>query len=451
MRKGTAVLLMLILAATCLIMLTPTLGSDVWATKASMHVARASLGAAVVNGQIYAIGGVLDPPSYVTCTGVNEKYDPTNNQWTLKSSMPTARASFAIVAVEGKIYCIGGTTGLNNGEVQVSGVNEVYDPINDAWETKTAMPTPRVGATASVIDGKIYVIGGDSNATEVYDPKTDTWTVKAALPVKPGLRMIWSCTSAVLDGKIHVFGFFPFSMSHQIYDPQTDSWSIGAPIVQGYLLASATTTSTGGILLFGVDNTWWDAGPPKFTSLTYDSSACCWRVTSLMSAPRVNAALVSIGDLVYVIGGSMVMIENNAHPTTLLEQYVPQKDQPTDSVEPKITILWPKQKTSSPNITVEFTINKPVGSTLMSLDQESPISTTGNTTLILQPGKHNITVYAIDYSGNIGASNTVDFTVSEIADSSFSSTTIAVIGITVLLTIAVLAWGFFGRKKVQTY
>ena len=123
MRKGVALLLALFLAATCLTMLTPTLasGSTAWATKASMHVPRASLGAAVVNGQIYAIGGVLDPPSYVTCTGTNEKYDPASNQWTLKSDMPTPRASFAIASVEGKIYCIGGTTGLKDGQVVVCG------------------------------------------------------------------------------------------------------------------------------------------------------------------------------------------------------------------------------------------------------------------------------------------------------------------------------------------
>ena len=160
--------------------------------------------------------------------------------------------------------------------------------------------------------------------------------------------MIWSCTSAVVDGKIHVFGFFPFSASHQIYDPQNDCWSIGAPIVEGYLLASATPASTGSIWVFGVDNTWWDAGPPNFTSLTYDAEVGCWRVSSLMSTPRVNVALATVGDSVYVIGGSMVMIENNAHPTAIVEQYTPQKDRPADTQPPQITIVSPEQKTYTP-------------------------------------------------------------------------------------------------------
>jgi hypothetical protein len=450
MRKFTSLLLLLVLTAACLFMLPPVLasGSDAWATKASMHTARSSLGAAVVNGEIYAIGGVLDPPSFVTCTGVNENYDPASNQWTGKAAMPTARASFACAAVDGKIYCIGGTIGLKDGQVMVSGVNEVYNPATDKWETKTAMPTSRVGASASVIDGKIYVVGGDSNATEVYDPQTDTWTSKAAMPFKPGLRMIWSCSSAVVDGKIHVFGAFPYSASHQVYDPQTDSWSLGAPIVQGYLLASATSAKD--IWVFGVDSTWWDAGPPGFTSLTYESTAGCWRVSSLMATPRVNAALATVGDSVYVIGGSMVMIENNAHPTAVVEQYTPKKDQPTDIKPPQVSVLSPKEGTYAPTVNVEFTTSKPVGSVKLGIDGQTLISASGNTSLTLQPGKHNITVYAVDYSGNIGSSGTVDFTVSEIQDTPFFTTVVITVGVSILFLAAAVIWLFFGRKKAQT-
>jgi hypothetical protein len=38
---------------------------------------------------------------------------------------------------------------------------------------------------------------------------------------------------------------------------------------------------------------------------------------------------------------------------------------------------------------------------------------TGNSTLTLQPGAHNITLYAIDTYGNVGASETVNFSVIE--------------------------------------
>jgi hypothetical protein len=362
--------------------------------------------------------------------------------------MPTPRASFATAVVDDKIYCIGGTTGVMNGQVKVSGVNEVYNPKTDTWTAKTAMPTPRVGVTAGVVNGKIYLIGGDSNVTEVYDPATDTWTTKSPMPFKPDLRFIWSCTSTVLNDKIHVFGAKPYSVSHQVYDPTTDSWTVQTPIVQGYLLASATATSSPqGIWLFGVDSTWWDAGPPNFTSLTWDSTQACWRVSTMMKTPRVNSALVTVGDTVYAVGGSIVMIENNAHATALVEKYTPQKDMPIDKQAPEILVLSPQDKTSSTTVTVDFKINEPVYSIQLGVDEQYLVSVVGNTTITLQSGNHTITVYAIDHSGNIGASKTVHFDVTDRAETPLFWFILIGVGVSAFIIGAALVWAYFSHRK----
>jgi len=206
MRKSLAMLLALaFLTASCIIVAKPAFSSadvaeDSWTSKAPMHVARFGLGVAVVNGKIYAIGG-------------------------------STRS---------------GGGGTRNGELPVTGgvvgTNEVYDPATDTWETKAPMPTPRFGQ-ANVVNGKIYVIGGDSSWTlnEVYDPATDTWETKA--PVPTGAI---GFVSVVVDDKIYVFGAFSESgdsMRNQIYDPETDSWSEGTPSPSGvtYGAAGATT------------------------------------------------------------------------------------------------------------------------------------------------------------------------------------------------------------------
>ncbi len=55
------------------------------------------------------------------------------NSWTSKASMPVPRVGLGVVAVEGKIYAISGTTATvfyTNGLVDT---NQMYYPITDTW------------------------------------------------------------------------------------------------------------------------------------------------------------------------------------------------------------------------------------------------------------------------------------------------------------------------------
>jgi len=188
MRKSAALLLALVfLTASCLIVAKPAFSSlsgvaeNTWTQKAPMQEARHGLGAAVVDGRIYAIGGFTQKNGIV---GTNEEDDPKTDTWSYKAPMPTPRYYFAMTVYQNKIYCIGGCVGETKEHGQtLTAVNEVYDPETNTWETKTAVPTAKIWATASVVEGKIYVIGGHPNETlcEVYDPETDAWTTKPPL------------------------------------------------------------------------------------------------------------------------------------------------------------------------------------------------------------------------------------------------------------------------------
>jgi N-acetylneuraminic acid mutarotase len=57
--------------------------------------------------------------------------------------------------IDGKLYVIGG----NINGVNVSTV-EIYDPASNTWTTGTSEPTARYGAAAGVIDSKLYATGG---------------------------------------------------------------------------------------------------------------------------------------------------------------------------------------------------------------------------------------------------------------------------------------------------
>jgi len=194
MSKALALAFVLVfLTASTTILAIPVSGAttdeNTWETKAPMSQPRAGLGVVAVNGKIYAIGGASTAPYQNQADNLlstNEEYDPTTDTWTVKPSMPTPRAYFAIAAIQNKIYCIGGVVGseklfdgfLTRSLFVYSGITEVYDTITETWETKASMPTEKGTAKfqANVVDGKIYVIG--AKLTYVYDPPADFWIQK---------------------------------------------------------------------------------------------------------------------------------------------------------------------------------------------------------------------------------------------------------------------------------
>lgn len=84
-----------------------------------------------------------------------------------------------------------------------------------------------------------------------------------------------------------------------------------------------------------------------------------------------------------------------------------------DTAPPAISVLSPENKTyTTPSILLTFTVDEPTSWIGYSLDDQPNVTITGNTTLTgLSGGSHNITVYANDTTGNMGASDTVHFTI----------------------------------------
>ena len=147
------------------------------------------------------------------------------DKWTTKADMPTARSWLSTSVVDGKIYAIGGWGGGGPQHRWYSAVEE-YDPETDTWTKKADMPTARAYLSASAVDGKIYAIGGWTRANtyssvEVYDPATDRWTKKADMPIGR-----YHSATSVVNGKIYAIGGWglPTLLMVEVeeYDPATD-------------------------------------------------------------------------------------------------------------------------------------------------------------------------------------------------------------------------------------
>ena len=167
--------------------------TDTWTQKADMPTPRNTT-TCVVDGKIYAIGGTADTEQSFRLDTV-EVYDPATDTWAKVRDMNHARAGAAVSVVDGKIYVMGGT-GLpmiiNHPGPFLSSI-EVYDPVKNGWREIGEMPTAKSLHTASVINSKIYVMGGyfrdqgqgakDFKTIEIYHPRTGRWTQKPDLPV----------------------------------------------------------------------------------------------------------------------------------------------------------------------------------------------------------------------------------------------------------------------------
>ena len=209
--------------------------TDSWKRKADMPTPRTNLSASVVNGKIYALGG--SGGAGIGPTAIVEEYDPARDTWTRKTDMPTERFGLSTSVVNGKIYAFGGNpVGVPWG----SPILEEYDPATDTWVRKAIMPTPRSGQSTSAVDGKIYVIGGTTarpgfenlgteggmalSSVEEYDPATDTWTRKANMPTRRS-----GLSSTVVNDKIYAIGGWVGGADNlfsavEVYDPATDTW-----------------------------------------------------------------------------------------------------------------------------------------------------------------------------------------------------------------------------------
>ena len=208
---------------------TNSVQGRIWTDRADLPTPRAFLGASVVDGKIYAIGGAVKVGLLqITPSMAVEVYDPATDTWTRKADLPLERITAAASTLDGKIYVVGGRGAGDGGRGVL-----VYDPTTDMWTQKADLPEPRRHLAAVAVNGKLYAIGGgidgllseDSASSSVfmYDPVTDTWTQKADMP-KRGTWM--TDTASAVDGKIYVVGVWPSSGPQLfMYDPTTDTWT----------------------------------------------------------------------------------------------------------------------------------------------------------------------------------------------------------------------------------
>ncbi len=230
-----------------------TLAAAEWEQLTPPPLPQSEFSVAEVNGEIYLMGGY--PADRIT-RNVVQIYNIKEDTWRMGPDLPLPNNHGTAEVVNGTIYLIGGATGSSSSPGGIGYQDAVWalDPDVGEWIAKAPMPTKRRGLNSAVIDGKIYVAGGQpprAHDFAVYDPATDQWETLPDLPYGPNHFVI-----GAINGKIHVFGgrlqsshASELTDKHAIYDPQTRIWSMGPPV-------PTPRSGNNGVLAFGCFHLW---------------------------------------------------------------------------------------------------------------------------------------------------------------------------------------------------
>jgi N-acetylneuraminic acid mutarotase len=286
-----------------------------WETLANLPVAVRASAAETDASHAFVFAGAQNVNDEVNHTQI---YDVATNSWSLGTARDPVKAFNMAAALSDGIHVVGGfnTAHLNN--------HDVYDAGADSWSTRAAMPIAIHAGTAQAMGNKLYVMtGGRFSAVslnQIYDAASNTWSMGAPRPVEGG-----TFASAVIDGLIYVTGGQAAggTVTHDelhSYDPGTDSWQQLASL-PGERSALGGGSIGGQFCVFGGRTANPSPTGARFSeTFCYDPTTDSWTRGPDMITPRAEMASAELGHTIYALGGRPM---NDALHSTFAERLVP--------------------------------------------------------------------------------------------------------------------------------
>mmetsp|Transcript_10778 Transcript_10778/g.13636 ORF Transcript_10778/g.13636 Transcript_10778/m.13636 type:complete len:652 (+) Transcript_10778:94-2049(+) len=238
-----------------------------WSNLPPMKYSRYRFATAVVNGNIYVMGGTSTGDDTAPAQKRRnilssvEMYNPETQTWEELPPMRKGRSGHACAAVKNKIYVFGGNL---SGEVPShnnSNCGEVFDLDSNTWTALSNNMVKKKSHHAAVAIGhKIYVLGGHrTNKSEVYDTITGEWNA-----IRPMITKKYAYAAVVIGDLIYTMGgrlcegakhdYEKFLCTMEIYNTETNTWSYSTSDTNmNYRRAGCSAIQTMGsnIMVFG--------------------------------------------------------------------------------------------------------------------------------------------------------------------------------------------------------
>ncbi len=261
-----------------------------------------------VENKFYLVGGRGTKPVQV--------YDPITNTWATETNPPMQMHHFQAVNYGGKIYVAGAFTGNCCHETPVTNIY-IYDPATKAWSAGPLIPAARRrGAAGCVIqNNKLYLVCGitDGHSSgwvpwmDVFDLQTNTWTQLADAP-----RPRDHFHATLVNGKIYAIGgrrtgfngnLFAYTTAEiDVYDIATNVWTAlpSSKNIPTQRAACATAILGDEILVIGGES----AQVAHAQTEAFHVLNQSWRTLTPMNQSRHATSAVVYNNEVYIACGA---------------------------------------------------------------------------------------------------------------------------------------------------
>lgn len=283
-----------------------------WNNAANCPVACMENQGAVVGGKLYMIGGYYETNPKYTGTVRCDMYNPATNSWTRLADLPHA-VTHAGIATDGVfIWVAGGYPLRSDGWQNFASTNVyVYDTRSNKWANGPSLPQPRGAGVMVWLNGELHFMSGVDLTradktdhwtlnTTIFNP---TWEIAAPLPAPRNHP-----AAAVLNGMIYLAGgqqgindAFPVATLFE-YNPATNSWTQKANMPSPRSHNSAAAFIYGGRFCVAGGET--SYGHSLRDVIAYDPPTNAWLSLPSLPSPRHSPLVQSIGNLIVAADGA---------------------------------------------------------------------------------------------------------------------------------------------------
>lgn len=182
--------------------------------------------AADVGGRFYVVGGTSPDDVFGQVSSRFHLWELVGGGWVQRANHPMTLIQQVAAGVNGLLYTFGGFDGFTNARTARC---FAYNPATDTWAEKTAMPVATSFATGVLVNGKVWIVGGEDNvdktaAVHIYDPATDTWATGPALPTARG-----DATASFVGGFVYYAGGRSTSILAEVIRYSVSrGWTVGS-------------------------------------------------------------------------------------------------------------------------------------------------------------------------------------------------------------------------------